>query len=611
MLKKYTLLVFLLASVGAGCTTLWAQESITGNLALAQQYFASEDYDKALDQIEPLLENYGNPIVYQLGLDAYVALEEYRKAENLAKKWSRFKSNQEQRFLIDLIYLYNLQSETKKADKIVDDILKQVRNNPSLAYLYGKTFADRGYPRLALEMYTTANSLNPNMNFDYQKALLYGELGDVKSMYTMYVSLLERSPTYLNTVKILLTRALNNQGDDENIDYLQELLVKRIQAGSKASLNELLIHLYIEQQNFRGAFTQLKALQKQGKVSFGEILRLARVTFNNEDYALAERIYEYVLKREEEQLFTAEATLGFLESKSQQLAQDTSTQKEQWQGLARLYEAERKVFAGATEFGAISQQLAEIYAYRLAQLDTAEAILRQIFTKGFLPNEVIAETQIQLADLLLYKGERWDAIIFYKKAEKDLEQAPIGQQAKFKRAKAAYYVGDFEWAQSIFDVLKESTSKTIANDAMRYALLISDNMALDSTVDAMQAYAKADLFLYQGQLDSSLFILERMLISYPEHPIFDETLLLQGDIFYQKRNYAQAEKAWQEILNNHKEEILADDALIRLANLQLSIFGNSEKAMELYQQLFTQFVDSFYASEARKKFRALRGDQIN
>jgi len=51
--------------------------------------------------------------------------------------------------------------------------------------------------------------------------------------------------------------------------------------------------------------------------------------------------------------------------------------------------------------------------------------------------------------------------------------------------------------------------------------------------------------------------------------------------------------------------------LFRRAELQETKLMNKEKAMELYQQLLTQFPGSLYTVEARKRFRALRGDILN
>ena len=211
---------------------------------------------------------------------------------------------------------------------------------------------------------------------------------------------------------------------------------------------------------------------------------------------------------------------------------------------------------------------------------------------------------------MLFTGRRWDAIIYYRKAEKALDQSVIGQEAKFKRAKAAYYVGDFQWAQGIFSVLKESTSKLIANDAMQYSLLITDNMALDSTTDALEAYARADLFYYREIYDSALAILELLDMGYADHPIADESLFLRASIKRAQHQDAEAIKLWQRVVDEYSEDILVDDALYEIGKTEEKL-NHTDAAMKAYEQLFTEHVDSFFASEARKAYRRLRGDQIN
>ena len=42
-------------------------------------------------------------------------------------------------------------------------------------------------------------------------------------------------------------------------------------------------------------------------------------------------------------------------------------------------------------------------------------------------------------------------------------------------------MGDFEWAQAQFSILKASTSKLIANDALDLSVFIMDNLGLDTT----------------------------------------------------------------------------------------------------------------------------------
>ena len=67
----------------------------------------------------------------------------------------------------------------------------------------------------------------------------------------------------------------------------------------------------------------------------------------------------------------------------------------------------------------------------------------------------------------------------------------------------------------------------------------------------------------------------------------------------------------QKIISNYGEDILADDALYYLAELYSNHLAQPEKAKPLYEQIIFDFQDSIYFVEARKAFRALRGDAIN
>ena len=56
---------------------------------------------------------------------------------------------------------------------------------------------------------------------------------------------------------------------------------------------------------------------------------------------------------------------------------------------------------------------------------------------------------------------------------------------------------------------------------------------------------------------------------------------------------------------------LADDALFTRAKLHESKMGDTAKAMELYQDLLVNYPGSLFVVEARKRYRALRGDVLN
>ena len=57
-------------------------------------------------------------------------------------------------------------------------------------------------------------------------------------------------------------------------------------------------------------------------------------------------------------------------------------------------------------------------------------------------------------------------------------------------------------------------------------------------------------------------------------------------------------------------DILADDAIFALAEIYQKKLKDTEKAKSLYEKILLEFKGSIYSSEARKRFRQLRGDNL-
>ena len=96
--------------------------------------------------------------------------------------------------------------------------------------------------------------------------------------------------------------------------------------------------------------------------------------------------------------------------------------------------------------------------------------------------------------------------MYYSQVEKDFKHEVIGQEAKFKKIKIDYYTGKFNWAQAQLNILKQSTSKLIANNAMELSLLISDNLNLDTTQLTLQIYANAELLIFQNKYNFGILL---------------------------------------------------------------------------------------------------------
>jgi tetratricopeptide (TPR) repeat protein len=139
--------------------------------------------------------------------------------------------------------------------------------------------------------------------------------------------------------------------------------------------------------------------------------------------------------------------------------------------------------------------------------------------------------------------------------DKEFKFEPIGFEAKFKNARIFYYDGDFKFAQSQLDVLKQSTTKLIANDAMKLSILITDNYGLDSNFTAMSKFAQADLLLEQHQFNKAFELYDTILKAFPYHGLSDEILLRKSQALQQQGKWNESIPFLEEIIKIHGEDI--------------------------------------------------------
>jgi len=255
--------------------------------------------------------------------------------------------------------------------------------------------------------------------------------------------------------------------------------------------------------------------------------------------------------------------------------------------------------------------LAHLQAFYIHNEEDAIALLEETINMLRIQPKEMATCKLALADILLLTGEVWDASLYYSQVEKAFKHDPLGHEAKFRNAKLYYYEGQFDWAQAQLDVLKASTSKLIANDAMDLALLISDNIVLDTSLAAMLLYSKADLLTFQNKDSMALSILDSILNQFPGHSLTDEVYYQKAMLMMKHKKYDETKRLLENIIQDYPFDILGDNALFDLAGLHEIQLNDQETAMQMYQSLLTTYPGSLFVVEARKKFRRLRGDDVN
>jgi len=255
---------------------------------------------------------------------------------------------------------------------------------------------------------------------------------------------------------------------------------------------------------------------------------------------------------------------------------------------------------------------AHLKAFHLDKIDEAVTLLEETISLPRISPIFAAQCKLELGDILILRGEVWEASLLYSQVDKDFKQDAIGREAKFRNARLSYYMGEFEWAAAQLNVLKAATSQLISNDAMSLGLLIMDNLGLDSDSNSapLLFYSRADLYEFCNRNDAALATIDSMLLEFPAHTLTDEAWFKQAGIFFKKGDFKKTAEHYFKVFETYPDDILGDDALYKLALLTENNLSDKPKAQELYELLLTKYPGSLYTVDARKRFRSLRGDKV-
>ena len=576
---------------------------------LAAQYYQNKEFDKALEYYEKLFKKHPN--FYPQYLNCLLQLEDYKYAEKMVKKEVK-KFPEKPVFLVDLGQVYSKSGDESKASSSWKQAVKALKTDEQV-FEVAKAFVEIRQYDYAIDTYMRGRKISfNNYLFSFELAKVYEAKGDKLSMINEYLGALEEEPAYIEAVQNELQTSFGLDADVEQNNLLKTELLRRItKRPDQIIFSELLIWMQIQQKDFEGAFIQSKAIDKRNKENGDRIMSLAALAVENKSYDVAKKAYQYVIEKGDQNFNYVFARMELLNVSYLKITNQLNYSKEE------LFELEKNYLSTIDELGKTSatvphlKNLAHLQAFYLNRPDDAIKLLEEAIALPRVSVKVQAELKLELADILLSSGNIWEASLRYSQVEKKFKYDAIGQEAKFRNAKIAFYSGDFKWAQAQLDVLKGATSKLISNDAMDLSILISDAFAIDTIEAPLEIFARAELLAFQNKTDSALTTFDSVLSLFPDHALADEVLYKKGEIFLKLFKFEKASEMFEKIISNHSYDILADNALFNLAILNEEQFKNPEKAKELYKELMEKHPDSLFVVEARNRFRALRGDKIN
>jgi tetratricopeptide (TPR) repeat protein len=572
---------------------------------LAKQYFNDGQYEKALAFYERLVDQNPRNMDYAENMvRCYQQLEAYDKAESFLL--NRLETgNAYPTIYIELGYNYRLQDNTEKANEYYEMALAAIEKNPNYAYGIGLAFQRFSLLDYTLLAYERAMELNPELDYYFPIAQVYGEQGKIEKMFEAYLQLLGNGRSSLGQIIGLVGNFITDDPENKNNRLLKKLALQKAQKNPDVQWNELLSWLFVQQKQYNSAFIQEKAIFKRtGEASMERLEALGDTSMDNQALETALEIFQYIQKNSTAAVTKLNAQLNLLDIELLSATEkDLGKIDENYQQLLSLYGYQTPTLQ-------LQVAYANFLTFRKSESEKAIPILKKALQ---LPLNKYSEAYIKMAlgDILVFDQKFNEALIYFSQIQKNLKNDILGQEARFKVAQTSFYKGDFEWALTQLKVLRGSTSQLIANDAMQLSLLISDNSLEDSTKTALKKYARADLLAYQNKKKEAIAKLEEILLQHKGEKIEDEALLKQAMLLEATGDIDSALFNYTKIIEFYSDDILADDAHFAMAELYRTKLNQPEKAKYHYEQILYNYQDSYYFPQARRNFRILRGDVIN
>lgn len=575
---------------------------------LADEYYKAGEYEKAANEYVKLLKT---EVTWTRLVRYVTSLEKSNKTEEALKYLRKqIRSDQPNQYYYEVLtgQIATQQGDTISANNQYAAAIKSGRTSVVKLEKLAVAFKEAGESRWAIKSLETARDLSKDAtSYSEDLMTLYRATGQTEKAIDEVI-MTSKQADKKETVLATLQGFLNTK--DEPL--VEKALYAKIQQDpNELAYNELLIWYFVQKQRFNRALLQEKATDRRLKLNGSRLYDLGMLAMNNKEYKTAAEAFEYISTTYPQGQLYPFARRLVISAREEEVKNTYPIDKVEIRKLIGDYQRMLHEIGTNSKTLEALRSTANLYGTYLDSKDTALTVLDLAIDLGKTDKNFVDRCKLDKGDIYLLKEEPWESTLLYSQVEKSQKEELLGYEAKLKNAKLHYYKGEFTVAKDLLDVLKLATSREIANDAEQLSLLIVDNTGMDSTEAAMREYASIDLLLLQNKTDEALGSLNQMLKTYTDHTILDEVLWLRANTYLKQGKNAEALDDLKKIISTYPNDILGDDAQFTQGKIHEERLKDKQAAMDAYQKVLTQYPGSIYGAEARKRFRALRGDTVN
>lgn len=591
-------------------TSIWMSSSLAQTAEderIALQFYQLREYDKA----EILLKKQYDirpQKFYEYLYKTYMNLKKYEDAVLISKQ--ALKSNTAiLNTKYNLSLAYEKLNDSALAKKEWLDINSQIGDNEYEANNFIQNYMVARNWSMAEDLILKYQKKTKDKNaFGAQLMQIYAKQERYEELIELAFGQLDKEPTqYLHLYNSFDFLQTNRSA--------QRLMEKKIFSKlssdpSSDKWNELAMNLSMTVKDYEGALQLAKAYEKRKMGQGMQVYQIAEIAAGEAEYDIAVDGYDYIIKNNNSQI----SKLAF-EKKIQTLYQ--KTKKHRLRDSSHLANFHAQILNYFQQYGYVQNtadvQLlyAEFTVKYLKRLPQAMSILERMLEIPMIAKHHKSRAKLDLADIKLALNDIWEASLLYGQVDKDEKDGPLGEEARYKNSKIFYYNGDYELAEDLLSILKSSTSELIANDALHLAVFIQENQGDEAKELAMKDVSTAELLFYQNRSEEALKTLNSLKKIFPNSSLIDDVLLIEANYAKSIENDTAASQLYKMIYEKYPSSILADRALYEWAILEEEQLKNIKSAKEAYLKLLTDYKDSVFTTDARKRLRKLRGENVD
>jgi len=509
------------------------QNQITQDYIIASQLLRQGQYDKALEILEALVKE--NPTNFPY-VEAYIqALSQVKKFDQAITIVDSFLAQfpNDITMTVRKAQLHHTAGDSLKAYSTWDRAISMEPNNPNVIRIVAESLQERReFDRAVKTLQNARTNLNDPSLFVFELANINLVAGRYAAAAREYNSILLLYPDRLQFIQRQYSRFNDMELVDAAIVEADESIRKLTPGDERiAMMREFQIWLLIE----RGLFRRAIAIARNVDVEVGQqsmlLFNVAQRLAGQNEFELSEQALKVYVDQKMHPLSARSAEeLGgiymrwarYLITNNLDSGEKIDEIYKKTDLLLRTAREEFPAYPRRTQLVLIQIELALDY---LKDVEIARVWLSDI--KQFAEAAEFAnEIQYLEGRILLFEKNFNEARVLLTRSNTASRIGDLAEKTRYFLALTDFFSKEYEFAGIQLKALERQNASLYANDALQLRLWIMEGRNKDSTTTEIDLYSSALLAFTRSESDRAAEISRELVRNHPQHALADDALLL-------------------------------------------------------------------------------------